>query len=374
MAKIKINCPRCRAILLARESSRGHELKCPDCKHSFRVPSLPGEPVVFPRRRRSRAKIKLAVGVLACVLLALVIAATALWFAWPARLHWPDRRPIGELFLASDGHTSATNPRGWFNDDTLDVTGPGGAERFRAELRAYTDRSLAILKKADAQGVIVWDLEGEQFPHKTTFIGDPRQLNRLAPEMDVAADEFFARLRAAGLKVGVTIRPQRLVFAGGGVPHQQFALNLKKVLEAKMDYARKRWGCTLFYVDSNYSFWRPDELWQLRCLAAEHPGVLLIPEHHWLPYFGFTAPYATLRRGQPAASLRWAGKFFPHPFQALDISDAAGNWNAISAAHLNGDVLLFRAWYENPEGELLEKFAGEEAGQTGAATRSGHPQ
>lgn len=310
----------------------------------------------------------MAVLALGLMIFALAIFAGVLWLIWPAKIHWPDHRPIGQLFLASDGHTSATNPRGWFNDASLDVTGPGGTERFRQALRAYTDRSLALLKETGAQGVIVWDLEGEQFPHKTTFIGDPRELERLAPEMAAASDEFFARLRAAGLRVGVTIRPQRLVFDASGVPHQQFAFNLKRVLQEKMDYARQRWGATLFYVDSNDGFWRPDELWQLRCLAAERPDVLLIPEHHWLPYWGFAAPYVALRRGAPAVTSGWAKKLFPNSFRALDISDAAGNWTGISAAHLNGEVLLFRAWHDSPECQMLEKFVAELGGP---ATNSG---
>jgi len=156
------------------------------------------------------------------------------WLIRPVRLHWPDRRPIGVLFLASNFHSSATNPRGWFNDPGLDVTGTNGAQRFRQALLDYTDRSLAILKRTGAQGVIVWDLEGEQFPHKTSFIGDPRLLNRLAPEMAPVADEFFARLRNAGLRVGLTVRPQQLVF-DYGFPSKTQVLNVKQSLLDKID-------------------------------------------------------------------------------------------------------------------------------------------
>ena len=357
MAKIKIACPHCNRSLQCEERLQGEKLKCPHCKHSVLVP--------LPKRARrwrlnlrgAKRKWLFAGGALGSLCLLLAITAIGTWNARPVHLHWPDRRPIGQLFLASHYHSSPINPRGWFNNPKLNVTGPGGEQRFRKALFAYTDRSIAILKKTGAQGVIVWDLEGEQFPHKTTFIGDPRLLKRLAPEMAAVATEFFARLKDAGFRVGVTIRPQQIVFGKNGVPRQTFVFNIEKVLLSKIDYARKHWGATLFYVDSNDGFWRPDELWQLRQVAADRPGVLLIPEHHYLPYWSFSAPYIALRKESPLMASRWARKLFPHSFAALDINDATKNWAAITAAHLNGDVLLFRAWEWGPECRLLEKFA-----------------
>jgi hypothetical protein len=316
-------------------------------------------PQIFPLRPaqenwRNKKHFPLAAGFF------LLAAGAIAWllFFQPVHLRWEDRRPVGVLFLASNYHSSVTNPRGWFNEPSLAFTGADGAERFRAALREYTDRSLANLKRTGAQGVIVWDLEGEQFPHKTSFIGDPRALDRLAPEMAAAADEFFARLRDAGLRVGVTIRPQQLTFDEFGLPHQTFSLNLEKVLLEKIDYARKRWGTTLFYVDSNSGLWRPDELWQLRRVAAARPDVLLIPEHHGLPYAAFSAPYVSLRKETSATTGKWARKFFSNSFQALDISDCADHWAEIAAAQSDGDLLLFRAWVWSPECDLLEALAG----------------
>ena len=356
MAKIKIFCPACQRELQCDECRRGHRVKCPHCKTRVPVPQI------FPLRPKSKKSwqnkkyFPLAAGFF------LLAAAALAWllFFQPVRVRWEDRRPVGVLFLASNYHSSATNPRGWFNEPSLDFTSAGGAERFRAALREYTDRSLAILKRTGAQGVIVWDLEGEQFPHKISFIGDPRTLDRLAPEMAAAADEFFARLRAAGLRVGVTIRPQKLAIDEFGLPHQNFSLNLGKTLLEKIDYARKRWGATLFYVDSNSGLWRPDELWQFRRVAAMRPDILLIPEHHGVPYAAFSAPYISLRKNGSATTDKWTRKFFSNSFQALDISDCAADWMQIAAAKSAGDILLFRAWVWSPECDLLETFANKQ--------------
>jgi hypothetical protein len=322
MAKIKISCPGCGNL-----PQRGE-------------------------RQRSW-KVKLAVGILALVVVGVI---TRLWIFQPTIIHWPDRRPIGTLFLAENFYASATNPRGWFNDPTLDVTGPDGAQRFRKALMDYTDRSLEVLKRTGAQGVIVWDLEGEEFPHKTSYIGDPRLLDELAPEMAATVDEFFARLRNAGLKVGITIRPQQLVFEHGQ-PRQTQVLNIKQCLLEKIDYAKAHWGVTLFYIDSNGGIRRPDEVWQLRSLAKERPDVLLIPEHHYLPYWTFSAPYVALRDGNSSATARWAKKFFPGSFQVLDIADAGPDRTKVDAAWRKGDILLFRAWFWNSDCELAEKLA-----------------
>ena len=354
MAKIKIPCPGCGHLLQCDERYRGRKVKCPHCKSHVPVPQI------FQARTAPRSGWnKKRLGLTTAGIFLLATVATVAWacFFQSVCIRWDDRRPVGVLFLASNYHASVTNPRGWFNDPGLNFTGPDGVQRFRTALLDYTDRSLANLKRTGAQGVIVWDLEGEQFPHKTSFIGDPRALDRLAPEMAVAADEFFARLRAAGLRVGVTIRPQKLVVDEFGQPSQTFGFNLESILLEKIDYARKRWGATLFYVDSNDGLWRPDELWQLRRVARQRPDILLIPEHHGLPYAAFSAPYSSLRKGAPATTGNWSRKFFPGSFQALDSSDCAADWAEITAAQSNGDILLFRAWIWSPECDLLEALA-----------------
>lgn len=276
------------------------------------------------------------------------------WIFQPTSIHWPDRRPIGVLFLASNFYSSATNPRGWFNDPSLDVTGPDGLKNFRKALLDYTDRSIAILKRTGAQGAIVWDLEGEEFPHKTTYIGDPRLLGRLAPEMAPVVDEFFGRLRSAGFRVGLTVRPQQLVFDDHGQPRQTQVFDIKRILLDKIDYARERWGATMFYVDSNGGIRRPDEIWQLRRLAEQRPDILLIPEHTYLPYSAFSAPYVSLRKGDSTEKSAWTRKLFPESFQAVDISDDSSNWNKIADISLRGNILLYRAWFWNPECQILE--------------------
>ena len=50
----------------------------------------------------------------------------------------------------------------------------------------------------NAQGMITWDIEGQEYPHATSYIGDPRKVSLLAPEMEPMADAYFAKFRRGG--------------------------------------------------------------------------------------------------------------------------------------------------------------------------------
>jgi hypothetical protein len=291
----------------------------------------------------------LAVAMILCAVLGVVLIS-------PPSLEWPDRRPIGALFLADHTHRSEKNPRGWFNEPGLDVRGPEGIARFRQAIVAYAERSIAILRRTDSQGMIVWDLEGEEFPHKTTYVGDPRYLNRLAPEAEVAADDFFGRFRRAGFRVGLTIRPQQLVLDAAGRPTQTDTREYERVLLEKIDYARNRWGATLFYIDSNGGPLWPAEVIRLRRLAQGRPNVLLIPEHHYALYYAFSAPYGSMQRGA-APTARAIRLLYPDAFQVLAVPDSAGGEAEIRAAYGNRDVLLFPAWFNGPIPQLIERLS-----------------
>jgi hypothetical protein len=300
-------------------------------------------------RRKSGYKLALTAAGMAGA----IWAVATIWAGIPC-LNWPDRRPIGALFLGSTAHVSARNPRGWFHNSELNVTGAGGQERFCRALLAYAERSVAVLRSAGAQGMIVWDVEGEEYPHKTTYIGDPRLVSRLAPETTPCLDEFFARFRRAGMRVGVTIRPQQLVFRGNGRPAQQMSWNYAALLRDKIDYSRNRWGATLFYIDSNGGPVWPFEAFHLRRLAASRSDILLVPEYQHPLYYAFSAPYDDARHGDTGtpALIRF---FYPRSFKVLNVSQAGrGGEHLIRQARMQGDVVLFNGWFCGTDCMLLQ--------------------
>src|SRR6185295_13184122 len=218
--------------------------------------------------------------------------------AFPPELHWEDRRPIGALFVSSSNTNIPKNPRGWLMDKSIDTTTAEGREDFHAKLLAWADNSVKVLKSMDAQGAIIWDPEGQEFPHATSYIGDPRSL---PPEMEGIADALFKKFKDAGLRVGVCVRPTlplRRAYSEG--VNQYDTTDIARNLIEKIEAAKKRWGCTIFYVDSDVDHDQRGRIIHdasiFRKVAKTFPDCLLIPEHANVLHHAYTAPYKEVRQ------------------------------------------------------------------------------
>ncbi len=292
--------------------------------------------------------------------------------AKPMVLKWSDRRPIGTIFYCHSNTGWKTNPRG-FNfakADKNDVTTPEGLKAFAEALNAYGDACVKNLKAVGAQGVIVWDLEGEEFWHPLSYIGDPRMLPQTAPEMDKLADEFLKKFTDAGIKIGVTIRPTEVYFREGQTPRfwHRDVKDPVEMMSDKIAYAKKRWGVTIFYLDSNVfgegfdtklppasnvPWTMPVAMIQM--LNEKHPDCLIIPEWSNTDYFRFSAPYSSPNLRQlgtdPSVRDRWSSAFGVTAVNTQLIED---NWDAYLRNVQGGDVLLFPAWYPATENSLVQ--------------------
>lgn len=282
--------------------------------------------------------------------------------AHPATLNWPDRRPIGALFLASGkDEQPQNNLRGWFyNDKTIDLKSVAGRAKFRARVLNFARDSVTELRKVGAQGAITWDIEGQQYPHSTSYIGDPRMLTQLAPEMDSIADDYFRVFKEAGLKIGICVRPQQLIFGANGKPDQKKVADEAAILIDKIAYARKRWGATLFYVDSNGGPYDPSNAEVFRRVAATFPDVLLMPEHQNLKYQAYTAPYNDLRV-ESSVTPDETRLAYPRAFSVIngEAAQLTKRRAELVRAVRAGDVLVFNAWYDSDEGKLVKSIYDE---------------
>lgn len=244
--------------------------------------------------------------------------------AHPMKFSWTDRRPIiptmiGDQFPFHEPESAELKKP---------AVGPR-AEEVRTLLLKHADQLIAEMKKINAQGMIVWNIEGSG-PDYLKYVGDPRMVEFMCPEADAVADEFFKKFRDAGFKVGVCLRPS--VIAAKEDATFAKAHNLKSafayyhdyphtkrppadILAEKVAYAKKRWGCTLFYVDSNFGagFWpttdeakaawpkTPDgkpqwyhdllneDVWAE--VLRRHPDVLFTIEHTPLIQYTVNAPF-----------------------------------------------------------------------------------
>jgi hypothetical protein len=278
---------------------------------------------------------------------------------------WKDKRPIGTLFLSSvDKKNAAINPRGFIpTNANINITTADGLRQLRNEVLDYAKRSIAILKSMNAQGAITWDIEGQQFPHDISYVGSPDKLQSVAPEMNSIADEYFSMFTKAGFKVGICIRPQEFTLSKDKTSAvQKIAADPAAVLIRKIKYARSRWGCTLFYIDSNVDdrgiLMNADVFKQVHNAV---PDVLLMPEHQNIKYFEFTAPYEEMRMGTTGldAMVKTA---FPAAFMAINTADGLTNKSndVLKQALLQGNIFLFRAWFDDqPANGIIKKLYSE---------------
>ena len=291
---------------------------------------------------------------------------------YPFQLNWTDRRPIGAIFLANSGINSATNPRRWsFNAGKIDVSTEEGRKSFREALLQLADQSISVLKRTNAQGMITWDPEGEEFLG-ACYYGDPSLVSRLTPEMEVKGsreksviDEYFEKFRAARLKVGVCIRPQQIAIRNREPVHQDTDDgHATEVLRERIGYARQRWGCTLFYVDSTTTAaiggrsYYPDVF---KAVAQAYPDVLLIPENESMRYFAYSAPLNSYVHHKITSTPVGARLVYQNAFSVLMASDGdrPEHHTALVDAVRRGDILLFNCLYNDAGAEKIQKIYSE---------------
>ena len=235
---------------------------------------------------------------------------------WPPQLNWPDRRIIGTGYLSSSGQGPvnrsagfANNPRRYFNDGNasdFDVTTATGLIQFQNRVLQQATNTVQNLTKLNAQGLITWDIEGQQYPQDTSYVCSPDQIAQAAPEMETMIsngsspfngmkldDAYFKIIRSAGFRVGVCIRPQQFTLYSNGTAAQVYLSNdqVAAQLIRKMRYAHDRWGVTLFYVDSAVQSdggnLDPAIFQQV---AAALPDSLIMPEESTPKYYAYHGP------------------------------------------------------------------------------------
>lgn len=290
----------------------------------------------------------------------------------PVVLQWPDRRPIGQIFFAHPTRGWQSNPRG-FNfgrGEKHDVFSDEGLKIFGEELMAYADRNIEILKVMNAQGVIVWNLEGEELYHPVSYLAEPRMLAEAAPEMERFADAFFKKFTDAGLKVGITIRPTEVYDREPGKRrwNHRYVADPVQLMSDKIAYAQKRWGVTIYYIDSNvfandFGANLPKDhnvpwvmpVSMIEALHRKHPDVLLIPEWSTGGYYRFSAPYSSPNLGMAGIGSQ-ERLSYPGAFRAVAVNTRMleQHWDIFVENVEGGDVLMYPTWYNAPENAMVK--------------------
>ncbi len=199
---------------------------------------------------------------------------------YPSQFSWTDRRIIGSAYLASNassgngnanipsgcGATSA-NPRNYKVSGTIPCTYNVNSTGFQDNILNQALSIVANAKILNAQGVITWDIEGEEYPQTTSYVCSPDLIATLSPEMEQTVsssnfsayngmkldDAYFKIITNAGIRAGVCLRPNILSISNG-VATQGYATSDAQIIstiESKAKFANSRWNATIFYVDSS---------------------------------------------------------------------------------------------------------------------------
>jgi hypothetical protein len=305
---------------------------------------------------------------------------------WPPVLHWPDRRIIGTAFLANSPQGNINqpggypnNPRRYFNISNpadFDIATPGGLAKFQARVLSRAKETVQNLKRLKAQGVITWDIEGEQYPQPTSYVCAPDEIATVAPEMESVIadgasryhgmkldDAYFKTIRDAGFRVGVCVRPQHYTLKGETanqdvLPDSQIAAELTR----KMEFAHQRWGVTLFYVDSSVEEnGRILDAGIFQKVAAAFPDSLVIPEQTTRKYFAYTAPFASFIFHGDLGTPADVHSYYPNAFSANLVNDVSPAKLAKAAPQLiksvkQGDILMVLADHWEPNNTAVVKM------------------
>lgn len=316
-------------------------------------------------------------------------AFTAYEAAYPSVVNWPDRRPIVNWFIADTGHQSATNPRGYLWNPALNVS---NVANFQSQVMSQAQAIVTAIKArpVQPQGIVIWDLEGEEFIQPTTYVGDPRVFGEgYAAEMEATADSLFTLFKNAGLKVGMTLRPQYLqwgatlptqchydpsnnykdYFINVNAPFQQkfFACydpagltwslipngnggqtfytaaetaQVTALLLSKVAYAHSRWGATLFYVDTAVSVGgSPLDQSIFRALQTAYPDCLFMPEQSYVLTMGVSMPYSepTVSSDPKFGPESWR-YVYPTGALAISLTNCVGNSSCWSSNLANFEI------------------------------------
>jgi hypothetical protein len=250
-------------------------------------------------------------------------------------ISWPNKNPIGVLYLGAYQYVSLTNPNGW----NPAITNPDGSTN-PAKLIAYITAAYVNAKAQGCQSLIIWDIEGYS-QQNLTYVGDPNVI--FDPIVGAKLDGIFALAKEHGMTAGVTVRPTTVIktLSSGYVQCEVQAGGVTQLIN-KIQRIQKNWPIiNTFYIDSNTSLVYPSTNNVIPGIVASNvltncPNILPIWEL-WEPQlWGWGAAYIA-----PNNPTSWA-TFTNNQSTLYAITDwtvSATQRALVNAAYANGTAI-----------------------------------
>jgi hypothetical protein len=174
--------------------------------------------------------------------------------------------------------------------------------------------------------------------------------------MDVIVDRVMARLRAAGFAVGVVVRTEEATATATGAWTLRPQTNPLPDVQAKIAYARNRWGATIFPVlgDGGNAVTMTT---LCRRITAASPDVLLIPTGADVDTWRWGAPWNNPAQSPTGITSETARQSISGAFAViapLEVAYLKQHHDELVQAVAKGDVMTFRAWTRNAEQPLVK--------------------
>eukprot|EP00035_Acanthoeca_spectabilis_P019240 m.417778 g.417778 ORF g.417778 m.417778 type:complete len:613 (-) comp16834_c0_seq42:205-2043(-) len=284
----------------------------------------------------------------------------------------------------SSSAADCPNPRGWNflgcqgkkDQRPCNTTTPEGIANFQAKARTYFQGAVIRCLKPElkCRAIMAWSIEGSEWAD-ITYSGSPDMLPVLAPEMDTIADELFAMITSAGIRAGVTLRPQIITPNPNWNsscppnrppwPYYQKKLLLPNEqpdedaifanLQRKANYAIKRWSISVFYVDSTgfplVSVWDR--------LRTVFPDVVFIPEQSGPLDYASVTPLQNDWNGVPIGVNEYTKVIWPtaYNYQLMQVNVNVTRYPVSDWAVLakEGDVFRVDGWYDSAHNKFIEE-------------------
>lgn len=276
------------------------------------------------------------------------------------------------------------NPRGWNylgcrgkkDQSPCNITTPEGIANFEAKTKAWFQDAVARCLKPElkCRSIMVWSIEGSEWGD-ITYVGSPELLPTMAPEMDKIADELFAMITSAGIRAGVTLRPQivtntsnwnpsvppnkppwpywqrKLLVPGGGPDEDAIYDNLLR----KATYAINRWNISVFYVDS--TGFALTSVWDR--LRTTFPTVVFIPEESGPLDYGTVTPLVNDKNGDPIGTNPYMKMIWPQAYNyqlmQKDVNETRTPVSAWAVLAKQGDIFRVDGSYDSAKNKFIEK-------------------
>lgn len=301
-----------------------------------------------------------------------------------AALFPSDTSEAASEMCSSTNPSDCPNPRGWNflgcrgkkNQSMCNVTTPEGIANFEAKTRAYIADCVARCQRPElkCRSIMVWSIEGSEWAD-ITYAGSPDMLPELAPEMDKIADELFGIITRAGIRAGVTLRPQiitknsnwnasvppdrapypyyqkKLLLSDGQPDEDAIFANLLR----KAKYAINRWNTSVFYVDS--TGFPLVNVWSR--LRTELPNIVFIPEQSGPLDFQTVTPLQNDWNGAPIGvnpftKVIWP-KAYNYQLMQVDVDETRYPVSAWVPLAQQGDVFRIDGSYDSSKNKFIEQ-------------------